>query len=147
MTAAVIANPNAPIGIVLIDPATGLPYTASTSGTGIVGGYLLYASPSGTNNNVNPGGAWPTGISRLDVTLGSGNADWTGLLAGVDGQLVEIFNADSANTLTLDANPGGSVAGSLAANRFQYVGSLALPPGATAIAIYTAGSINLWRLN
>lgn len=147
MTAPVISNPTTPIGIVLIDPVTGLPYTASSGG--VVGAYVLYASPAGTSNDVNPGSGWPTGISRIDVTLGSGNADWTGLLAtgAVDGQMVEIFNADASSTLTLDANPAGSVAGSAAANRFQYVGSLLLPPGGTALAIYTAGSVNRWRLN
>jgi hypothetical protein len=144
MTAPVIANPTAPVGVVLIDPTTGLPYTPSSGG--FLPGYQPYASPTGTSNDVNPGGGWPTSISRLDVTLASGNAEWTGLLAGTDGQMVEIFNADATNTLTLDANPAGSVAGSAAANRFQFVGNLALPPGASAIAVYSAGTVNRWRI-
>lgn len=145
MTAPVISNPTVAVGIVLIDPTTGLPYVASGGGT--VSGYLLYASATGTLNDVNPGGAWPTGIARLDVTLASGAATWTGLVAGSDGQLVEIFNADSTNSLTLNANPAGSSAGSSAANRFQWVGNMVISPGATAILIYTAGSINRWRIN
>ncbi len=145
MTAPVIPNITAPVGVVLIDPTTGLPYTPSSGG--FLPGYVLYASASGTLNDVNPGGTWPSNISRVDVTLGSGDAEWTGLVAGTDGQMVEIFNADATSTLTLDANPAGSVAGSTAVNRMQYVGNLSLGPGATAILIYRAGTINRWRLN
>jgi hypothetical protein len=148
MTAPVIANPTVAIGIVLIDPTTGLPYVASGSGGGAtLGSSLTFATATGTTNDVNPGGAWPTGIGRVDVTLAAGVATWTGLVAGADGQMVEIFNADAANTLTLNANPAGSVAGSAAANRFQWVGNMALAPGATAILVYSAGTVNRWRLN
>src|ERR1700704_4966269 len=91
---------------------------------GPVGGaYLAYASPSGANNDVNPGGGWPAlaGVpyTTLDVTLAAGAANWTGLVAGTDGQLCVIRNNDAANSLTLN----NANAGSAAANRFSYPGN------------------------
>lgn len=106
------------------------------------GPYLSYASPAGANNNVSPGGGWPA-IGRLDVTLAAGNANWTGLVAGtIDGQSCLIANNDATNTLTLNASNGASGA----ANQFRYAGDLALPPGATVLAVYYAGTVNRWVL-
>ncbi len=104
--------------------------------------YLSYASSAGANNDVNPGGGWPTDIGRLDVTLAGGNANWTGLVAGVDGQAVLISNIDAANTLTLN----NQNAGSSAANRFRSSADAVLGPGATVLATYYAGTVNRWVL-
>jgi hypothetical protein len=144
MTAAVIANLTAPVGIVLIDPTTGLPYTATGGGGGGGGGtlpgYLAYASPAGAQNNVSPGGAFPTSIGRLDVTLGSGAANWTGLLAGTDGQILVIGNVDATNTLILNAlNVGSS-----AANQFRYSADLIITPSTSILLVYYAGTVNKW---
>lgn len=104
--------------------------------------YAAFASPAGANNDVVPGAGWPTGIGRLDVTLAAGVANWTGMVAGTDGQMVLLANADAANTLTLNNQNVGSAA----ANRFRGPGDLALPPGDTVLAVYYAGSVNRWVL-
>ena len=102
-------------------------------GGAIIGtGRVAYALAAGANNNVNPGGGWPTGISRLILTAPSGVANMTGLLAGTDGQWVLIQNDDGANNVTLNNENGGSVA----ANQFTYAADLILPPESTAIVVY-----------
>lgn len=105
------------------------------------GPYLAYASPAGTTADVNPAGGWPA-IGRLDVTLAAGNATWRSLVAGTDGQSVLLANADAANTLTLNNQDALGTA----ANRFRYAMNLALPPGATVLAVYYAGTVNRWIL-
>jgi len=114
---------------------------------GPVGGaYLTYASPNGANNDVNPGGGWPSlaGVpyTTLGVTITGGNANWTGLLAGTDGQLVLIANQDTVDTLTLNKQNAGSAA----ANRFAFAADLILPPGASAFAMYRITPAR-WYLN
>lgn len=122
--------------------ATDLTISQVLAMLGLIGGaYLSYPSPAGASHNVNPGGAWPV-IGRLDVTLAGGNANWTGLVAGSDGQQVLICNNDAANTLTFNNQNGGS----LAANRFRWVGDRAMPPGDTVLAVYYAGTVNRWVL-
>jgi hypothetical protein len=106
------------------------------------GSLITYASAAGALNNVNPGGSFPTGISGLDVTLASGAANWTGLLAGSDGQRVSISNQDATNILTLNSQNAGSTA----ANRFSAAADMALVPGQTLGLVYRAGSINRWRI-
>lgn len=105
------------------------------SGTGGSGAKLAFTSPAGASNNLNPGGAWPA-IGRLLVTL-TANANWTGLAAGSDGQVVEVqVVAGAAFTLTLNSQNAGSAA----ANQFFGVGDLVLPLGAIATLIYSTGT-------
>ncbi len=106
-----------------------------------LGAYLLAAVPAGSSNDFNPGGAWPT-IGRLDVTLALGAATLTGLVAGTDGQLVLLFNADPANNLTLD----NQNAASAAANRFEASGNWSIVPGGALWLAYYAGTVNRWRI-
>lgn len=138
MVAPVIPNVTAPIGIVLIDPTTGLPYVAGGGGFGT---YLSATVGAGATNNFSPAG-WPTGVGRLDINPSSGNANITGLVAGSDAQSVLITNVNATNTLTLNALN----AGSLAANQFRYAGDLILPTNATVLAVYYAGTVNNWVL-
>ena len=101
----------------------------------------VYASPSGIVNDVNGGFPRFIGRVRLAVTLAAGDATWTGLGAGVDGQEVVLWNTDAANTLFL---PTGN-AGSQAQNQFQ--GSAlgyALAPGYSISMIYYTGNVNGW---
>ncbi len=146
MVAPVIPNVFAPLGIVLIDPTTGVPYVASggggTPGAGVtgVGGYSSYVSPAGAQNNVNPGSGFPLLLGRIDVDTSAGDANWTGLLAGVDGQIVLIRNAAGANNLTLNSQNASSTA----ANRFAGSGDFVLPAGGAIWVIYYAGSVNRW---
>lgn len=65
---------------------------------------VIAAAPAGFSANPNS----PTG--RLIVSLPSGNATWSSLTAGYDGQMCEIVNMDAGNTLTLPiADWGGPV--------------------------------------
>jgi hypothetical protein len=111
----------------------GVPAFAGAGG-GTLAGRLAYASPAGARNDVAPGGGFPASISRLLVTLAAGDANWTGLVAGSDGQLLFSTNADGANSLTLNA----SNIGSAAANRFLYQFDLLLGPGVSKLLCYDA---------
>lgn len=92
------------------------------------------ALAAGANNDLNPGGAWPTGYGRLILTAPSGTANVTGIAAGVDNQWLLVTNADSTNTITLNALNVGSAVG----NRLLYVADLVLPPGASVLLVYDA---------
>jgi hypothetical protein len=106
------------------------------------GALQVYASPAGAQNNVDPtsGGAWPVGFDRVDVTLAAGNANWTGLKAGGDGQVVIITNTDAANNLVLNNQNNGSTA----ANRFRSAADITLLPGTAILVKYYAGAVNRW---
>ncbi len=111
---------------------SGVPqFAAGGGGGGGLGSYLAYASPAGASNNVNPAGFGNT-VGIIDVTLAAGNANWTGLTAGADKQMLIIANADATNTLTLN----GLNAGSLAANQFRAGGDPALPPLSAILLCY-----------
>src|SRR6478735_9923120 len=71
----------------------GFPQFAAGGG-GVGGTYLAYASAAGSLNNVTPAGFAST-VGLLDVTLASGAATWTGLVAGADKQTLVIANADA----------------------------------------------------
>ncbi len=103
----------------------------SGGGGGGLGTYLAYASPAGASNNVNPTGFAST-VGLIDVTLAAGDANWTGLTAGADQQLLTIANADTVHTLTLN----GLHAGSLAANQFRAGGDPVLPPLSALLLCY-----------
>lgn len=101
----------------------------------------VYASPSGTTNDVNGGFPRFIGNIRLAVTLAAGNATWTGLGAGSDGQHCVLWNTDATSSLTLSV----SDAGSLAPNQFNGVaGTSSLGPGTAAELVYYAGNVNAW---
>lgn len=103
----------------------------SSASGGTLGSRLGFASPAGTIAAA-PAGFSST-IGRLIVTLGSGNATWTSLTAGADGQLLEIVNNDGANTLTLpQADWGG-------------VGDLTLNPGNKTLAYYDS-TLSSWQV-
>lgn len=140
MVAPVIPNVFAPLGIVLVDPTTGVPYVATGGGSGAIGTLVAFSSAAGAANNVNPGGGFPTSIGRVDVDTTAGDGNWTGMLAGTDGQIVIIRNAAGTNNLTLNSQNAGSTA----ANRFAAASDFTLPAGAAIWAIYYAGSVNRW---
>lgn len=108
-------------------------FAAASGGAGRGGSYLAYASPAGASNNVNPAGFANT-VGLLDVTLAAGDANWTGLAAGADKQLLVIANADTVHTLTLNGLNGGS----LAANQFRAGGDPTLPPLSAVLLCYYA---------
>lgn len=99
--------------------------TSSTSTNARLGSRLPYVSPTGGAVAANPAIIASTG--RLIVTLPAGNATWASLTAGgADGQLLEVVNADAANTLTLPAS--------------VFIGAtgvdLTLPPGGRVLLYY-----------
>ncbi len=106
-------------------------FAAGGGGGGGLGSYLAYASPAGASNNVAPPGFGNT-VGLIDVTLASGDANWTGLAAGANKQLLIIANADTVHTLTLN----GLNSGSLAANRFRAGGDPVLPPLSALLFCY-----------
>jgi len=110
---------------------SGVPQFAAGGGGGGLGSYLAYASPAGASNNVTPAGFGST-VGLLDVTLAAGDANWTGLAAGADKQMLIIANADTVHTLTLNGLNGGS----LAANRFRAGGDPVLPPLSALLLVY-----------
>jgi hypothetical protein len=111
----------------------GKPQFATGGGGGFGGGYLAYASPAGSSNNVNPAGFGAT-VGLIDVTLAAGNATWTGLKAGTDRQQVIVANKDPTNSLTL----AGLNAGSSAANRFRAPGDVVIIPNSAILLVYYA---------
>jgi hypothetical protein len=139
--------PSIPLGTTgqVLTMVGGVPAFATPgAGGGTFAGRVAYASPAGANNNVSPPvvlpATWLT-THRLIVTLAGGNANWTGLLAGADGQLLLVTNADAANSLELDAQNGGS----LAANQFLYQFSIVLGPGVSKLLCYDA-TLAKWLL-
>lgn len=110
---------------------SGVPAFAAGSGGGGLGSYLAFASPAGASNNVNPAGFGAT-VGLLDVTLAAGDANWTGLAAGANEQILVIANADTTHSLTLNGLNGGS----LAANRFRAGGDPVLPPLSSVLLVY-----------
>lgn len=102
------------------------------SGTaGTLGPSITYAAPAGASNNVNPAGFSST-VNRVGFTLAAGTSNFTGFIAGTDGQEVVFSNQDSTNNLTLNNRN----AGSSAANRFIFVGDLVLTPGDSIRGVY-----------
>ena len=106
-------------------------FAAGGGGGGGLGSYLAYASPAGASNNVTPPGFGNT-VGFLDVTLAAGDANWTGLAAGADKQMLVVANADATHTLTLNGLNGGS----LAANQFRAGGDPVLPPLSAILLVY-----------
>lgn len=126
----------------------GVPAFAAAAGggsSGILTGRVAYASPAGASNDVAPPvvlpATWLT-TSRLIVTLAAGNANWTGLLAGADGQLLYLTNADAANSLTLNHSNGGSVP----ANQLLYQFDIVLGPGVSKLLCYDA-TLAQWMIS
>lgn len=132
--------------LTIVDGALKFADSGGGGGTGgIIGSYLAYASGSGTQDNVSPSdfpGESSAPVGRLGVTLADGAATWTGLLAGNDGQILQLINLDASNSLTLNAQD----AGSSAANRFIAPADITLPPGDSIFGVYTAGAVNRWVL-
>lgn len=96
-----------------------------------LGARLAYASPAGSI------AATPVGFNsltgRLLVTLPSGNAAWTSLTAGADGQLLEIKNTDVTNSLTLPQVD------------WNGVGDITLTPG-NNILVYYDSTVGAWQV-
>ncbi len=117
----------------------------SGGGGGFAPGYLYVAVPAGETDNLAPGPSFPgtpdLPITRLDIAPSSGATNITGLTAGLDGQLVLIFNSDSSSSLTLNNQNGFSAS----ANQFQGAGDFILPPMTGILICYYAGTINKWR--
>lgn len=102
-----------------------------SSGGALLGSRLAYASPAGSVAAAPAG--FSSSVGRLEVTLPSGGATWTSLTLGADGQLLEIRNNDSTNTLILPKADWGGV------------GDLNLPPG-NAVLAYCDLTVGAWQV-
>lgn len=111
--------------------ATDLP-----GGTGAVG-FMTVASPAGVSNNVALPGFNPY-TKIVDVATNAGNAQWTGMLPGVNGQRVVITNT-GPNQLRLDAMNAGSAP----ANQFREGFNTSLLTN-TSIELLYSTDVNKW---
>lgn len=93
-----------------------------------------FVAAAGANNNVTPSAPTIATINRLKVDTTAGACNFTGLVAGADGQLLWILNI-GANDLTLT----NQSAGSTAANRFAGVADITIPANDSAMIYYDSG--------
>jgi hypothetical protein len=112
---------------------------ASYVASAIAGTYLAANVASGSTNDFNPATFGPT-VNRLDLDPNAGNSTLTGLLAGIDNQLILVANVNATNSLTLSNQDAGSAA----ANRFRASDSFTLLPGGSIWLSYYAGTVNRW---
>lgn len=100
------------------------------------GQYLAGTAAAGTTNDAAPTG-FGFGTCTMDITVSGGNATWTGLVAGTEGQRIVITNlAASSSNLILSMLNGGS----LAANQFRGIATVTLLPGMTIQIQYSVGA-------
>lgn len=104
----------------------------------IAGTYLTGAPAAGSTNDYNPSGFGST-VNRLDIDTTAGDATLTGLIAGIDNQILIISNI-GANLLTLSNQDAGSAA----ANRFRASDSFTLVSGGSIWVTYYAGTVTRW---
>jgi hypothetical protein len=121
---------------------------SSGGGGGFLPNRLAVNLAAGVTNNFNPGGGFPGTLTApicvLEINPNAGNAELTGLLAGLPGQSCLIINSQpiGGNTLQLD----NLNAGSLAANRFTLSGAnMTLFPQQRTLALYD-GTLGLWSV-
>ena len=107
------------------------------------GSVLVYAAASGTTNNVNPGGAWPSAsIGRVVIDTTAGPAIFTGLVAATQDGMGILLSVKGGNPLVLDNLNSGSTA----ANQFSSTTDLTLFSGQNVMLVYSAGTINKWEI-
>jgi hypothetical protein len=108
------------------------------------GSNLAYATVGGTQNNLNPGGTWPSLlIGQIDVTTTAGSEIWAGLVAvatqGYAVLVTIVADGGTGNTLTLENSAAGQTAG----NQLFGSGNLVLSVGQASILIYNT-TLNQW---
>lgn len=101
----------------------------------VLGGEVVIVAVAGQSNNV---AVAVTTVSRVLVQTSAGDATFTGITAGSDGQLMVITN-QGGNLLTLaDSNAGSS-----AANRLYGVADITLPTKGSQLLSYS-GNLSKW---
>jgi hypothetical protein len=100
-----------------------------------LGGEQLITAAAGTSNNV---AVTVASVNRVLVDTTAGDAVFTGMTAGVDGQLMVVTN-QGPSLLTLDDENGGS----LAANQFYGVTDITLPAKGSQLLSYS-GNLTKW---
>lgn len=96
----------------------------------VLGDEQVIVAAAGTSNNV---AVTVATVSRVLVDTTAGDATFTGLTAGADGQLMVVTN-QGTNLLTLAAENGGSTA----ANQFYGVTDITLPAKGSQLLSYSA---------
>lgn len=104
---------------------------------------LTKTAAAGSQNNVTPDSGNLQTVNRLKVDTTAGNASFTGLTAGVDGQLLWLLNT-GANLLTLNLENAASTI----TNRFSGAADLTIPAGGSLLIYYDtavgAGTPGRW---
>ncbi len=116
---------------------------AASGGAGLPNRYTFSAA-AGANNDIVPAGApaFPGTVAcRVIMTAAAGNANITGMLAGVDGQLAYLFNNDAANSITFNNLNVGSAAADQITGR---AGADALLPPKTGLIMVYDSTLVLW---
>lgn len=112
----------------------------------VAGGVVLGALVSDAPGVANVNDYAPAGFGNLsgglDITPNVGDTTLTGLIAGAEGQTVEIRNVSATDNLILS----NQNAASSASNRFRASLDLILAPGQRTIAVYRAGAVNRWSI-
>ncbi len=113
--------------------------TAGTGGGGSSGGtgaLISLTITAATTPNLDPGSGFPTGVGRIDINPTTNDVTLTGLLAGTDGQQLEIRNIGSTYNVILTIESGLS----LAANRFSGYGTTRaiVPASISRVTYYTS---------
>lgn len=99
---------------------------------GYLGAYLLASPAAGAYTAYDPAGFGPT-IGRLDINTGAGVVTINSLIAGADGQMLNVTNTGGNNLIF----PSGGT---------RLPGTMYIPENDSLLLCYYAGSINLWCL-
>ena len=100
-------------------------------------GYMSLATPAGVSNDVTPP-SMDQDTQIIDVSTPAGNAQWTGLIAGQNGQRIVITNL-GPNQLRLDALNAGSAP----ANQFRETFNTSLLVN-TSIEVMYSTDVSKW---
>ncbi len=113
--------------------------TAGTGGGGSSGGtgaLISLTITAATTPNLDPGSGFPTGVGRIDINPSTNDVTLTGLLAGTDGQQLEIRNIGSTYNVILSIEDILSSA----SNRFSGYGTTRaiVPASISRVTYYTS---------
>lgn len=110
---------------------------SAAGGNAALGAEVAFNATAGDNDDVDPGDPIED-VGRLLVTGADATSVITGIIAGGDGQLLQVFN-EGADVLTLANEDGGSAS----ANQILSIDDLILPPGGSALLCYSS-NLNKW---
>lgn len=111
------------------------PASAFQATVTVLGGEQVIVAAAGTSNNVS---VTVASVSRVLVETSAGDATFTGITAGTDGQLMVVTN-EGPSLLTLADQNGGSTS----ANQLYGVTDITLPAKGSQLLSYS-GNLTKW---